>query len=223
MKDDTLTEVDIGNAVKKGLSSYNYFSYICNYSTSTLVDFSKMKHADELGLRNGSCDLVYYDDKSVFTFELKRQFNMKVISQALRWLDISTGVYIATRTWLKPDALNILRHLGIGYICVNGSPSDTFLSYQLLPQLLVADMDYWNRELKLIDRTEVPAGSKNGIRSTTFSRFIARAKMYCNEHPNATLKTIAMQVPNHYSSVQSCVGALKRYADHKIIDKFWKD
>ena len=208
-----ITEIEIGNAVKNMMDEA----------------WSGLNKVEELGMRGGSCDLVYYDDSRVFAFELKQKLNMKVLSQAVRWLDIATGVYIATTSRLTDEARNVLRALGIGYIFVG-----TFLDFltdklvlrgvKLLdPQLLVADMDVWNRELALIDRQELLAGSKDGPRSTTFSRFIARAQKFALDHPEATLKMIAMQVPNHYSSTESCVGALKRYAHYGIIQKFWKD
>lgn len=208
-----ISEVDIGKAVKNMMDEA----------------WSGMKKVEELGMRSGSCDLVYYDDTRVFAFELKKQLNMKVMSQAVRWLDIATGVYIATSSRLTDEARNVLRALGVGYICV-GTFYDFFTDKNVLrgiklldPQLLVADMDVWNRELALIDKQELLAGSKDGPRSTTFSRFIARAQKFALDHPEATLKMIAMQVPNHYSSTDSCVGALKRYAHYGIIQKFWKD
>lgn len=208
-----IAETDIGNVVKSMLD--------VEWST-------KMKKVEELGMRGGACDLIYYDDTRVFAFELKKQLNMKVISQAIRWLDIATGVYIATTSVLTDDARNVLRALGIGYIWVN--PSIGFenkvelIGYRILePQYLVADMEVWNRELAIVDKQELLAGSNNGSRSTTFSRFIARAKRFCELHPDSTLKIVAANVPNHYSSIDSCVGALKRYAEHGIIEKFWKD
>lgn len=208
-----ISEVDIGKAVKNMMDEA----------------WSGMKKVEELGMRSGSCDLVYYDDTRVFAFELKKQLNMKVMSQAVRWLDIATGVYIATSSRLTDEARNVLRALGVGYIRV-GTFYDFFTDKNVLrgiklldPQLLVADMDVWNRELALIDKQELLAGSKDGPRSTTFSRFIARAQKFALDHPEATLKMIAMQVPNHYSSTDSCVGALKRYAHYGIIQKFWKD
>lgn len=208
-----ITETDIGNAVKQMMDAEWE---------------STMKKVEELGMRGGSCDMVYYDDHRVFAFELKKQLNMKVMAQAVRWLDIATGVYIATTTWLKDDARRVLRALGVGYICV--IPFTDFDNTvklkgirQLEPQLLVADMDVWNRELELVDKQELLAGSKDGPRSTTFSRFIARAKRFCELHPEANLKMVATHVSNHYSSVDSCVGALKRYAKYGVIEKFWKD
>ena len=208
-----ISEVDIGKAVKDMMDEA----------------WSGMKKVEELGMRSGSCDLVYYDDDRVFAFELKKQLNIKVMSQAVRWLDIATGVYIATSSRLTDEARNVLRALGVGYICVR--PFFDFLTDKTVlrgiklldPQLLVADMDVWNRELALIDRQELLAGSKDGPRSTTFSRFVARAQQFAVAHPDATLRTIALQVPNHYSSVDSCVGAMKRYAKYGIIQKFWKD
>lgn len=201
---DELTEVDVGSAVKDMVGQEWY----------------GMNRVEELGMRDGSCDMVYYDESRVFAFELKRKLNMKVIAQAVRWLDISTSVYIATSTWLKKDARRVLDALGIGYICVLSKERAIL---QLKPERLVADMDVWNKELQLVDRQEIPAGTKEGPRSTVFSRFVARAKKFTEEHPDATLRMIAMQVPNHYSSIESCIGAMKRYAHYGIVEKFWKD
>ena len=126
-----ISEVDIGKAVKNMMDEA----------------WSGMKKVEELGMRSGSCDLVYYDDTRVFAFELKKQLNMKVMSQAVRWLDIATGVYIATSSRLTDEARNVLRALGVGYICV-GTFYDFFTDKNVLrgiklldPQLLVADMD----------------------------------------------------------------------------------
>jgi len=204
MPSNELAEVDIGTAVKGMMDP----------------EWSQLNRVEELGMRDGSCDMVYYDDKRVFAFELKRNLNMKVIAQAVRWLDISTAVYIATSTWLKKDARRVLEALGIGYICVLSKERAIL---QLKPECLVADMDVWNKELQLVDKQEIPAGTKEGPRSTVFSRFVARAKKFAEEHPDATLRMIAMQVPHHYSSIESCMGAMKRYAHYGIVDKFWKD
>lgn len=200
----SLAETEIGDAVKN--------MHERAWEQMTLVE--------ELGMRDGSCDMLYYDDKHVIAFELKRTLNLKVIAQAIRWLDIATCVFIATTTFLKPDAKRILEALGVGYIFVRG---DKTAYIQLKPQILVADMDVWNKELQLVDKQEVAAGSKSGARSTTFTRFVARAKKFVETHPDATLRMIAMQVPHHYSSVQSCMGAMKRYAHYGIVEKFWKD
>lgn len=209
-----ITEVDIGNAVKGMLDE--------TWSAG-------MKKVEELGMRGGSCDLVYYDDHRVYAFELKKQLNMKVLAQAIRWLDIATGVFIATASPLNDSTRQVLRALGVGYICVRPfydmlTEKTVLKGVKLLnPQYLVADMTVWNRELELIDKQELLAGSKEGSRSTTFTRFIARAKRFCELHPEATLKMVACQVPNHYSSDDSCMQALRTYAKHGIIDQFWHD
>ena len=190
--------------------------------------FGKMQYAEEIGIGNGSCDLVYYSDTKVIAIELKTKVNMKVMAQAIRWLDTASKVYVACPGRPNKDARRVLRALGIGYIGVfrvlDLSDGRTRYAARILirPMELPADLDYWLPEIKGMEK-HLEAGTKSGERSTVFSRFITRAKEYARKHPDATLNTIAMQVPNHYATKSSCVGALRRYAKFGVIEKFWAD
>lgn len=206
-----IPEVDVGKAVKEANL------------------FKNMEFAEEVGIGTcGSCDLVYFNDGEVYTIELKKQLNLKVIAQAVRWLETATRVYVACPCSLNQDARQILRALGIGYIMVykfQGVLSDEpkydariILSAEPLP----GDLNFWLPELKHMDKL-LEAGTQSGSRSTTFSRFIARAKEYVAAHPDATLKEIATNVFNHYSSYYSCMNSMRKYAERGVIEKFWKD
>ena len=43
------------------------------------------------------------------------------------------------------------------------------------------------------------------------------------KHPEYTLSQLLYNVPTHYSNLASAEGAIKRYAQSGIIEKFWKD
>lgn len=205
-----ILETDVGNAVK------------CSNI------FGNMSYVEEIGMQGGACDLVYYNDSKVIAIELKTKINMKVIAQAIHWLDTASKVYIACPALPNKDVRIILRALGIGYITVSVYRSieggmDKFRARVLIkPMELPADLDYWLPEIKGMDK-HLDAGTKSGSRSTVFSRFITRAKAFVEKHPGATLKTIAMQVPNHYKTQASCINALKRYEKYGIIEKFWAE
>jgi hypothetical protein len=202
-----ISEVDLGKAIKEAEL------------------FKNMVYAEEVGMGNGgSCDLVYFNDGEVFTIEIKKQLNIKVISQAARWLDTATRVYVACPCTLTEDVRRILVALGIGYIMVYKYQDSESMGAKitLRAEPLAGDLNYWLPELKHMDKL-LEAGTSAGSRSTTFSRFITRAKEYVASHPDATLKEIATNVYNHYSSVNSCIGALRKYAERGVIDKFWKD
>lgn len=206
-----ISEVDVGKAVKEANL------------------FKNMEHAEEVGIgSSGSCDLVYFNDGEVFTIELKKQLNLKVIAQAVRWLETASRVYVACPCSLTDDARQILRALGIGYIMVYkfqdilSDEPKLGARITLTAEPLPGDLNFWLPELKHMDKL-LEAGTQSGSRSTTFSRFIARAKEYVAAHPEATLKEIATNVYNHYSSYYSCISAMRKYAEHGIIDKFWKD
>lgn len=206
-----ISEVDVGKVVKEANL------------------FKNMECAEEVGIGSrGSCDLVYFNDGEVFAIELKKQLNIKVMAQAVRWLETASRVYIACPCTLTNDAREVLRALGIGYIMVykyQGILDDepkTGARITLTAEPLPGDLGFWLPELKHMDK-KLEAGTQSGSRSTTFSRFIARAKEYVAEHPDATLKEIAINVQNHYSSYYSCISSLRKYADHRVIEKFWKD
>jgi len=191
--------------------------------------FKGMEMAEEVGIGgSGSCDLVYFNDGEVIAIELKKQLNIKVIAQATRWLDTATRVYVACPCTLNNDARQVLRALGIGYIMVGeyqGILDDTpqrFARIALKAEPLPGDLDFWLPELRHMDK-KLEAGTQAGSRSTSFSRFIARAKEYVQANPGATLKDIALNVQNHYSSYHSCISALRKYALVGTIEKFWDD
>ena len=206
-----LTEVDVGRAIKEANL------------------FKNMEYAEEVGIgSSGSCDLVYFNDGEVYAIELKKQVNIKVMAQATRWLETASRVYVACPCTLSQDARQVLRTMGIGYIMVSefqGILDDKpklHARIALQAEPLPGNLDFWLPELKHMDK-KLEAGTQTGSRSTSFSRFIARAKEYFAEHPDATLKDIATKVPNHYSSYYSCMGALRKYAKWGIIEKCWKD
>ena len=206
-----ISEVDVGRAVKDANL------------------FKNMECAEEVGIgSSGSCDLVYFNDGEVYAIELKKQVNIKVIAQATRWLDTASRVYVACPCTLSNDARQVLRALGIGYIMVSeyqgilDDKPQLHARIALTAEPLPGDLNFWLPELKHMDK-KLEAGTQAGSRSTSFSRFIARATEYCKENPDATLKDVATQVQNHYSSYYSCMGALRKYAKWGMIEKFWKD
>lgn len=193
---------------------------------------------EEVGISGVSCDMVYEDGKHVFTVEAKTEFNFKVLAQACRWRSVATASYIAVpwstmRDWWHSPKKVLLEELGLGIIVVGEraqfmsgyDPFERNEMYCTSPKLyqFPADMEYWKTCFERIGENQTAAGSKLGKRSTTFTRTIDALKLEAQKHPEYTLSQLLLEVPTHYSNLTSAKSAIKRYAEHGIITKFWKD
>lgn len=195
---------------------------------------------EEVGISGVSCDMVYEDGKRVFTVEAKTEFNFKVLAQACRWRSVATASYIAVpwsamHNWYHSPKKVVLEELGLGLIIVgdtarfgvgyNPFNDDNMFSYGSNEGVyqFPADMEYWKTCFERIGENQTAAGSKLGKRSTTFSRTIDALKLEAQKHPEYTLSQLLIEVPTHYSNITSAKSVLKRYAEHGVIEKFWKD
>lgn len=193
---------------------------------------------EEVGISGVSCDMVYEDGKRVFTVEAKMEFNFKVLAQACRWRSVATASYIAVpwstmRDWWHSPKKVLLEELGLGIIAVGEraqfmsgyDPFERNEMYSTSPKLyqFPADMEYWKTCFERIGENQAAAGSKLGKRSTTFTRTIDALKLEAQKHPEYTLSQLLIEVPTHYSNITSAKSVLKRYAEHGVIEKFWKD
>lgn len=195
---------------------------------------------EEVGISGVSCDMVYENGTQVFTIEAKTELNYKVFAQACRWRTVATASYIAIpaytmKNWHCNPKRVILEELGLGLIVVDEHRASFGITYNPFEQngmcspqnngvyLFPADMCYWKTCFERIGDNQVPAGSKIGKRSTTFSRTIGALKLEAEQHPDYTLQQLLLAVPTHYSNITSAAQAIKRYAKMGIIDKFWQD
>lgn len=194
---------------------------------------------EEVGISGVSCDMIYENGERVFTIEAKTELNYKVFAQASRWRNVATASYVAIpaytmKDWYYSPKKVILEELGLGLIvvdedgarfgrCYNPFDKDIYGGSDSGVYLYPADMDYWKTCFERIGENLAPAGSKLGKRSTTFSRTIDALKLEAEKHPDYTLQQLLLGVPTHYSNMASAEQAIKRYAQHGIIDKFWKD
>lgn len=195
---------------------------------------------EEVGISGVSCDMVYENGSQVFTIEAKTELNYKVFAQACRWRTVATASYVAVpSTTLKDWYFNpkrvILEELGLGLIIVDTDGAKFGRTYNPFEQqdfcagandgvyLFPADMDYWKTCFERIGENPVPAGSKIGKRSTTFSRTIDALKIEAEKHPEYTLQQLLLSVPTHYSNITSAEQAIKRYTKQGIIVQFWQD
>ena len=194
---------------------------------------------EEVGISGVSCDLVYENGEQVFTIEAKTELNYKVFAQASRWRNVATASYIAVpasvlKDWYYSPKKVILEELGLGLIVVDEQNArfargydpfekDVYVGANSGIYLFPADLDYWNTCFERIGENQAPAGSKIGKRSTTFTRTIDALKLEAQKHPDYTLQQLLLDVPTHYSNITSAEQAIKRYAKHGIIDKFWQD
>lgn len=202
--------------------------------------FPGFKLHEEVGISGVSCDMVYEDGKRVFTVEAKMEFNFKVLAQACRWRYVATASYIAVprstmRDWWHSPKKVLLEELGLGIIAVGDrahfmpgyDPFEYDNPYAYNSNSGVyqfpADMEYWKDCFERIGENQAAAGSKLGKRSTTFTRTIDALKLEAQKHPEYTLSQLLLEVPTHYSNITSAQSAVKRYAEHGIIEKFWKD
>lgn len=216
-----MTEIDLCNIVKK----------------SNL--FPGYRLHEEVGISGVSCDIIYENGTDLYTIEAKKQLNVEVIAQAIRWQRVATASFIAVPVvngyWNSAKKV-VIETLGIGVIFVftdscdvtradfwnkcnplDVKPWENAPFYKFTP-----DWEYWKNVFDRIDKN-VDAGSRNGDRSTTFSRTVAALKQEAEKHPKYTLDQLLLNVPTHYHSMSSAKNALKRYAKHGIITKFWKD
>lgn len=194
---------------------------------------------EEVGISGVSCDLVYENGERVFTIEAKTELNYKVFAQASRWRNVATASYIAVpvsvlKDWYYSPKKVILEELGLGLIVVDEQyarfargydpfEKDVYVGANSGIYLFPADLDYWKTCFERIGENQAPAGSKIGKRSTTFTRTIDALKLEAQKHPDYTLQQLLLDVPTHYSNITSAEQAIKRYAQHGIIDKFWQD
>ena len=193
---------------------------------------------EEVGISGVSCDMVYEDGKRVFTIEAKMEFNFKVLAQACRWRYVATVSYIAVpwstmRDWWHSPKKVLLEELGLGIIAVGEyaqflkgyDPFERDEMFSTGPKIYQypADMEYWKECFERIGKNQAAAGSRLGKRSTTFTRTIDALKLEAQKHPEYTLSQLLLEVPTHYSNISSAKGAIERYAQYGVIEKFWKD
>lgn len=194
---------------------------------------------EEVGIHSVSCDLVYENGTDVYTVEAKTELNYKVFAQACRWRNVVTASYIAVpikalKDWSYNPKKVVLEELGLGIIGVDDEHARFLHGYDPLREDLYgmetysiykfpADLEFWKECFERIGENEGVAGSKLCKRSTTFSRTVEALKLEAEKHPEYTLKQLLCNVPTHYSNVISAYGALKRYAEKGIIEKFWRD
>lgn len=212
---------------------------LCSIVKATNL-FPGFRLHEEVGISGVSCDMVYEDGKRVFTVEAKMELNFKVFAQACRWRYVATASYIAVpwstlRDWWHSPKKVILEELGLGLIAVGDRACfmggydpfecDNVLAYNSNNGIyqFPADMEFWKTCFERIGENQTAAGSKLGKRSTTFTRTIDALKLEAQKHPEYTLSQLLIEVPTHYSNITSAKSVLKRYAEHGIIEKFWKD
>lgn len=158
-----------------------------------------------------------------------------MIAQAIRWQRVVTASFIAvpvSSNWWGNPKRTVVEALGLGIIWVDGDKAEFARGCNPFdnPDWSIdriyrfpADFEFWKVCFDRIKDVDGIAGSKLCKRSTTFSRTIDALKMEAQKHPEFNLKQLLAIVPTHYSSVSSAEGAIRRYAKHGTIQKFWKE
>lgn len=195
---------------------------------------------EEVGIAGYYCDMVYENGSQVFTIEAKKDLNYSVFAQACKWRSVSTVSYVAVpisavKNWRHNPKKVILESLGLGLIVADNNGAVFGRGYSPFEQkdiepgtndgitLFPADMKFWKPCFERMGENLAPAGSKWGVRSTTFTRTLDALKLEAKKHPEYTLRQLLDVVPTHYSTVNSAASCLRQYAEYGVIRKFWKD
>jgi hypothetical protein len=186
-----------------------------------LVNYLKTKDCEvwqEVVIGHASCDLVFKKDGLLNCVELKLALNTEVIAQAIRWKN-TCKTWVAVPKIKKTKAfktkLKIIRELGIGLILIDvKKQSIDFISYNRPPKLKINLYKYLSNE----HSDDVLAGSKNGKRSTQFSRTIEKLIKYKEENKDTSLKDCIKSIEHHYKSDGSALGSIKKYIKLKMFN-----
>ena len=196
---------------------------------------------EEVGISGVSCDMVYENGDRLFTIEAKTQLNFKVLAQACRWRTVASASFIAIPAGtLNPEKNIIIDDLGLGVIIVHpktaydpayakfaisNNPFEKLIGIFDMAEFYIypTDWDFWKPCIARLGENSTPAGSKLGKRSTTFSRTVDALKLEAAKHPEYNLEQLLNIVPTHYSNIGSARQAIRNYAKHGVIEKFWHD
>lgn len=167
----------------------------------------------------GGCDIVATRGPVVWCIEVKRGWNLKIVSQAIRWVPYAHWTSIAVGAHHVPAAvLPALSKHGIGVLNVlrewdsdlmSDSGPDFRVEEWTRPRLnrhaLSSGIKDW-----LCDemKTEFPAGSAGGQHWSSWRSTCRRVAQYVTAHGPCTPKELFNNIVHHYQTPRSAATSI---------------
>jgi hypothetical protein len=202
----------------KKVSEKELGRFVCDWLAAEGWDVYEEVEVSMLGPR---ADIVAVNGPLSWIIEVKRNYSLQVMDQALRWLRECCASYISIAV---PILSNRCRHVqdyfhldkGIGLIEINQG----WVSTRIRPQLNRTHRINIRNIVRPEHKVYCDAGSANGGFYTPFKSSVASIRRYLKTNPEPTIKDLVETcgAEFHWSSPQTARACIAKYIEKGIIE-----